>query len=39
MTTIDISLLVNVTELGSCHKVLRQRVDVIEQKLNCRRSE
>lgn len=31
MTTIDISLLVNVTELTLCYKVLRQRVDVIEQ--------
>lgn len=39
MTTIDILLLINVTELTSCHKVLRQRVDVVEQKLNCRRSE
>ena len=33
------TMLVSVAELTSCYKAFHQRVDVIEQKLNCRRGE
>ncbi len=33
------TMLVSVAELTSSYKALHQRVDVIEQKLNCRRGE